>query len=96
VNENETINGVYTIIESREGTFNIRSFNAIAPVYELVIENCDATLFKMQASGSSVFDHLWVYHFYTYNILEHIVVHLYAGNILVQNLGGFRRTTETP
>ena len=93
-NEHETINGDYTIIESSEGTFNIKSFNAIAPIYESVIENCDATLFKMQTSGSSAFDQVWVYHFYSYNILEHIVVHLYSGNILVKNLGGFRKIYE--
>ena len=53
VAEYETINGMYRITEKEKGTYNILGIN------DMLIENQDATLFKMMVSGSSSFEQ-WV------------------------------------
>ena len=81
VNENETINGNYRIIERIEDTTYYSELNN--PVY-------DTSMFKMLASGSNSIDQMWVYHMnYLNNPL--ITIHFYFHNELVKDLGSFRR-----
>jgi len=82
VTENETINGNYKITGTEKTTCDI--FNLWTGEYG---ETIDATLYKMLASGSNVFDQLWVYYYVSAYGYSQLVVHLYSGNELVQKLG---------
>jgi hypothetical protein len=73
----ETINGMYKITQSEKVT----SFKWINHFAEEDINTSSATLFKMSASGSNVFDQLWVYYCFEGGFL---VIHLYSSNELVQ------------
>ena len=90
--EKETINGGYTITESIEGMFNVETFDAIQPVYPFFID-CTGARFNMQVTGSSAFNLMYVYHFYSYGFLEHIVVQVGNGMFSTKSLGGFKRST---
>ena len=80
VPENErSIEGMYNIVESKKTTLVLYELDGTKLEY-------DATLFKMLASGSSVFDQLWVYALSEGGI--QFFVHLYSKNELVQELWG--------
>ena len=88
------INGLYNIVESKKITMSDTIVSYTNPEGILVeeIETYDATLFKMLASGSSVFDQLWVYFRNTKGQRpESLNVHLYSKNEHVQELWGFGR-----
>ena len=82
---NETFNGDYKIVGQEKTTCDI--YNLYTGEYA---ETIDATLFKMLASGSNVYDQLWVYYLSSRNSKQ-AVVRLYSGNSLVQNLGVFSK-----
>ena len=80
---NETINGIYRISQSEKVT----SFKWINHYGNEDINPQDATLYKILASGSSVFDRMNVY----YASGGFLVIHLYSVNELVQILPAFSR-----
>ena len=97
--ENETMAGNYKIIET-EKTMIINTYSW-GEWYDFITETklnnvegvslSDATLLKMLASGSNVFDQLWVY---AYSSGGSLSVHLYSGNKRVRILGSFSKSND--
>jgi len=86
--ENETVNGLFKIKERENGTYSLDHYVG----EKIITYTYDAILYKMLASGSNVYDQLWVYNTDSVHFpSRHIVVHFYSGNKLVQNSGGFMR-----
>jgi len=85
ITDNETIDGIYKIIEKKQTTVDI---------LEIIGDSGDirdATLYKMLVSGSNVFDQMWVYEFPDISKEKQLVIHLYSGNERVQILKIFCR-----
>ena len=94
VTENETINGIYKIMKSEKGTYDITWYNA--QLGEEVTFTSEATLYKMLASGGSVYDKLWMYYTGSAGWGERLNVYLYSGNEFVKILDTYRRNDNSP
>ena len=96
VMENETIEGNYKITDSEKTIvfytwMGWQLYDYITETFLYDVEGTDiydATLLKMLASGSSVFDQLWVYA----SSGGSLSVHLYSGSERVSILGGFTKS----
>jgi len=88
VTPNESINGLYRLIEIiNETTVDFTFINGEGVE---VIATYDASLYKMLVSESSDFDQVWVYHHSEQNY-SRLIVDLYSNNELVQKCGPYRR-----
>ena len=54
--ENETINGIYRITEKEKGTYNVTILDGEVREFK------NATHYKILASGSNVYNQMWVYY----------------------------------
>jgi len=95
VNKNETINGMFKITSEEKTTYNYTLYGFPPPTTE-IIRTEEVTLYKMLASGSNLYDKIWVYYcpklLYTpINNSDAISVHLYQGDKLVQIIENFLR-----
>ena len=86
ISKDETINGLYLITEKEKSTYDVLSKNIRGE--EIVLKDFVCTLYKMNASGSNVFDQLWVYCMRNPGS-SGIIVHAYSNNEFVRNFGGF-------
>jgi len=67
-----------------------------AQLGEEVTFTSEATLYKMLASGGSVYDKLWMYYTGSAGWGERLNVYLYSGNEFVKILDTYRRNDNSP
>ena len=90
---NENINGIYKVTEKEKGTYEISIDPGDGTEH---FDKRDFTLYKMLASGSNIYDRMFVYFqpgssFPGPSRPPYIYIQLYSGDNLVQNLRWFEK-----
>ena len=85
VNANETINGFYKVTEKEKGIYDLLVYNPFDG--NEYFSKFDGTLYKMNVSGSNVYDRMFVYFLVETRaeVYYYIYIQLYSGDNLVQN-----------